>query len=116
MASHVIRASAVKRLYKDILRQHRFALPPKHRELGDRYVRSEFKAHKEATGDQVVQFMHAWRSYLEQIRNQRGQVGRSLSAADVSHLNDEQREQLFRLKQQASSSSPSTAPGGAQGR
>lgn len=39
MSSSVTRSTA-KRLYKDILRQHRFALPPKHRELGDRYVRS----------------------------------------------------------------------------
>lgn len=41
MASSLTR-STVTRLYKDILRQHRFALPPKHRELGDRYVRSVF--------------------------------------------------------------------------
>lgn len=38
MSSNHTRLS-VMRLYKDILRQHRFALPPKHRELGDRYVR-----------------------------------------------------------------------------
>ncbi|CAM9945699.1 unnamed protein product [Pylaiella littoralis] len=110
-------STAVTRLYKDILRQHRFALPPKHRELGDRYVRSEFKAHKEATGDQVAQFMHAWQSYLEQLRNQSGQVGRALSQDDVEHLNDEQRQQLLRLKQQTSSVAASPPPGeGAQGR
>eukprot|EP00903_Cladosiphon_okamuranus_P014821 g13726.t1 len=115
MASGPARSS-VLRLYKDILRQHRFALPPKHRELGDRYVRSEFKAHKEATGDQVAQFMHAWRSYLEQLRNESGQVGRPLSEDDVAHLNDEQREQLLRLQQQASSSAPSSPPEGVHGR
>eukprot|EP00752_Nemacystus_decipiens_P014808 g13182.t1 len=108
--------SSVIRLYKDILRQHRFALPPKQRELGDRYVRSEFKAHKEATGDQVAQFMHAWQSYLEQLRSGSGQVGRPLSEDDAAHLSDEQREQLLRLKQRASSASSTTPAEGARGR
>lgn len=36
--------------------------------------RSEFKAHKEATGEQVAQFMHAWQSYLEQLQEESGQV------------------------------------------
>ncbi|CAM9368900.1 unnamed protein product [Hapterophycus canaliculatus] len=115
MASSLSKSTVI-RLYKDILRQHRFALPPKHRELGDRYVRSEFKAHKEATGDQVAQFMHAWESYLEQLRHQSGQVGRSLSEDEAAHLNDEQREQLFRLKQQTSSTSAPPGGGGAHGR
>ncbi|CAM9989018.1 unnamed protein product [Laminaria digitata] len=111
MASGGARLSMI-RLYKDILRQHRFALPPKHRELGDRYVRSEFKAHKSATGDQVAQFAHAWQTYLDQLREQSGQVGQSLSEDDVAHLNDEQRAQLFRLKQQTSATSEGKSDSG----
>ncbi|CAM9790436.1 unnamed protein product [Ascophyllum nodosum] len=103
MSSHNVRQASL-RLYKDILRQHRYSLPRRHRELGDRYVRSEFKAHKEATGEQVDQFMHGWQSYLDQLRDQSKGVGRSLSEEDAANLNVEQREQLFRLKQQTSAS------------
>eukprot|EP00904_Undaria_pinnatifida_P008522 jgi/Undpi1/47/HiC_scaffold_1.g00047.m1 len=75
-------------------------LPP--RALAKLLDRSEFKAHKGATEEQVAHFAHAWQTYLDQLRDQSGQVGRSLSEDDVAHLNDEQRAQLFRLKQQTS--------------
>lgn len=95
---------SVLRLYKEILRQHRYALPPKHRELGDRYVRSEFRSHKNATAEQVDKFMEGWKSYLEQLRHQGGQVGRPLSQDEAASLNNDQRDQLFRLKQQTAAS------------
>lgn len=45
-----IARSTVLRLYRDILREHRFALPPQHRELGDRYVRQVRSAFASSKG------------------------------------------------------------------
>ena len=50
------------RLYKDILRQHRFALPPKHRELGDRYVR-QVRSQKGTAAVYEVESV-LWPSYI----------------------------------------------------
>jgi len=49
----------VCRLYKFILRLHR-SLPPEMRSLGDDYVRSEFKRHKDAEKQFVPVFMQEW--------------------------------------------------------
>ena len=51
-------------LFRAILREHRKRLPVLMRKLGDDYVRSEFRAHKAAKPEQVVQFMHGWNDYL----------------------------------------------------
>jgi len=54
--SHV---QQVRRLYKLILRLHR-GLPPEMKSLGDDYVRSEFKRHKDAEQPFVPVFMQEW--------------------------------------------------------
>ena len=54
--SHV---QKVRSLYKLILRLHR-GLPTQMKSLGDDYVRSEFKRHKDAEPQFVPVFMHEW--------------------------------------------------------
>lgn len=49
----------VRFLYKLILRTHR-ALPAELRELGDKYVRDEFKRHKKCEPSYVGPFMMEW--------------------------------------------------------
>ncbi len=49
----------VRKLYKTILRLHR-ALPSEIRELGDQYVRDEFRRHKTIEKEYVAPFMLEW--------------------------------------------------------
>lgn len=49
----------VRILYKTILRLHR-GLPQEVRELGDQYVKDEFKRHKDVTKEHVAPFMMEW--------------------------------------------------------
>ncbi|CAM9214575.1 unnamed protein product [Discosporangium mesarthrocarpum] len=91
---HLRRMSAAKKrailgLYRDILKQHRVSLPPPHQELGDRYVRAEFKAHKEASGEQLGAFVMGWEGYLAQLQRQNGSVGQTLSKEDMAALSVE---------------------------
>ena len=49
----------VKRLYKIIFRLHK-SLPDELREIGNGYVRNEFKLHKNASPEHVKTFMSEW--------------------------------------------------------
>ena len=58
------------------------------RELGDVYVKSEFKQHKSVTNpEQLEQFFDAWTSYLDHI-NFSGKANQSLSPKNAV-LNEE---------------------------
>ena len=50
----------VKRLYKIIFQLHK-SLPSDLKQLGDSYVRSEFKLHKNATPEHTAKFLAEWR-------------------------------------------------------
>lgn len=49
-------------------------------------TRSEFRAHKDATEEQVAQFVEGWESYLQQLRNQRGPVSFKRCVLDQSYV------------------------------
>lgn len=54
-------------LYRAILRSHR-KLPYDQRSLGDTYVRSEFRAHKDIDNPlQIIGFLSSWQRYLEMV-------------------------------------------------
>ena len=50
---------SVKRLYKIIFQLHK-SLPVELQQIGNSYVRSEFKLHKNASPDHVKIFMTEW--------------------------------------------------------
>jgi hypothetical protein len=52
------------------------------KELGDTYVKSEFRLHKTAKPEHVQSFFAAWRSYLEQIES----AGRARQATSIGSL------------------------------
>jgi len=55
-------------LYRSILKAHRKYLPSDMRQLGDRYVQSEFRLHKKTSNnDQLDMFFTAWQDYLDQL-------------------------------------------------
>ena len=83
-------------LYRSILKAHQRVLATDLRQLGDAYVREEFKRHKEAKPEFVESFMIEWRQYLQQL--EQGAVGRELSPEEISALNEEQQIQLNNLR------------------
>ena len=88
--SSTVSASArAVNLYRALRRAHKNHLPSRHmRDLGDAYIRNEFKLHTSKTttappNPQVVQqFFTAWEQYLEQIL----QTGR---AREIRQANNE---------------------------
>mmetsp|Transcript_4236 Transcript_4236/g.10999 ORF Transcript_4236/g.10999 Transcript_4236/m.10999 type:complete len:124 (+) Transcript_4236:101-472(+) len=102
-------------LYRSILRAHKRYLPSEMKELGDSYVKSEFKLFKQVTNEvQLNEFFIQWNQYLNQLM-QTARRKESISAgslesssnstfgkhlpADVS-LTDEQMMQLEKLKEE----------------
>jgi Complex1_LYR-like len=61
-------ASRAFNLYRSILRAHSKYLSFEMKELGDAYVKSEFRQHKSVTKkEHLDQFFSAWEQYLDQI-------------------------------------------------
>lgn len=90
-------------LFRQVLRMHQRKLPQLARDLGDRYVRQEFRAigsaDKQPTVDQETAFMAEWRDYISHLAIEADLlgVGRDLSDDVVESLSDEQRLQLQKL-------------------
>jgi len=61
-------SSRATSLYRSLLRAHKRHLPAKMKQLGDSYVKTEFKLHKhQAKPEQVERFFVEWENYLQQI-------------------------------------------------
>jgi Complex1_LYR-like len=57
-------------LYRNILRAHQKHLSgprPEMKELGDAYIKSEFRLHKTANAQQATMFLREWDGYLQQL-------------------------------------------------
>lgn len=110
--------TAALSLYRGILRAHR-KLPAEMRQLGDAYVRSEFKLHKPVTNEaQLGAFYSAWDQYVDHLRmSARRKESIDAGALDEKEgaqelgfgqhlemdleLSDEQKEQLEKLREEA---------------
>lgn len=58
-------------LYKSILRLHR-TLPTEFKIIGNAYIKSEFKKHKEITDEKInTEFLYQWMTYRDQIASQK---------------------------------------------
>jgi hypothetical protein len=105
-------------LYRSILQAHKRHLPLEMRQLGNSYVKAEFKLHKSAKQEQVGQFFSAWEQYLNHIL-QSARVKESFSTGSLDSnpdtgfgknlppdldMSEEQRKQLENLKDEASRS------------
>jgi hypothetical protein len=91
-----VQRAQVLALYRTVLKSHARILPSDMRQLGDSYVREEFRRHKEAKPEFVAAFMSEWSGYLQQL--QQGEVGKQLSKEEIAELNDEQQVQLSNLR------------------
>jgi hypothetical protein len=111
-------------LYRNILQAHKKHLPTEMRQLGDAYIKSEFRLHKKSKPEQVDEFFVAWNDYLNQIlKTSRVRESFSTGALDDSsvptgdrpvasrafgkdlppdiELTGEQKDQLENLKKEA---------------
>ena len=91
----------VLRLYRSLLRLHsKCGLSPEMKQMGDAYVKSEFRQHKSVTNpNQIQQFVKEWELYQEQMKRQSGRYGQDLPS-DME-FTDEQKNQLEKLRQEA---------------
>ena len=97
-------------LYRKILRAHEAHLPETHRELGDTYVRTEFRLHRDAKADFLQQFERHWRDYLKVITRPATSgpagadgalIGRDMTVGEIDALSDEQRVKLLEIRENA---------------
>uniref|UniRef100_A0A5K4F4F2 Succinate dehydrogenase assembly factor 3 n=1 Tax=Schistosoma mansoni TaxID=6183 RepID=A0A5K4F4F2_SCHMA len=108
----------VRFLYKFILTLHR-SLPPHLREIGDKYVKTEFKKHKDVKPEFVQPFMVEWTKYAvelsmqinQSIRNPNNKIvkedeiemnekealGKPLDEASFNYFSETQLNQLLTL-------------------
>ncbi|KAH3687001.1 hypothetical protein WICPIJ_002026 [Wickerhamomyces pijperi] len=83
-------------LYRRILRAHRF-LPSAQQELGNLYVKEEFKAHKSTDNPlYIVGFLTSWQEYLNMISNGGWKEG-TLTNSQLEKMSPEQVNQLYEL-------------------
>eukprot|EP00584_Thalassiosira_punctigera_P001763 CAMPEP_0172541506 /NCGR_PEP_ID=MMETSP1067-20121228/12308_1 /TAXON_ID=265564 ORGANISM="Thalassiosira punctigera, Strain Tpunct2005C2" /NCGR_SAMPLE_ID=MMETSP1067 /ASSEMBLY_ACC=CAM_ASM_000444 /LENGTH=145 /DNA_ID=CAMNT_0013327563 /DNA_START=10 /DNA_END=447 /DNA_ORIENTATION=- len=73
-------------LYRSILRAHDKFLPMSMRQLGDAYVKSEFRLHKSAKPEQAAQFFVEWEKYLRHVER----TGRGNTSMDVGMVDRRQ--------------------------
>lgn len=83
-------------LYRRLLRAHR-QLPPELRQIGDSYISSEFKLHKEVENPaQIIGFLSEWQKYGQELEGDKWKVGK-IDKMKVEKMSDEQLGQLWEL-------------------
>lgn len=90
------------RLYRRILKLHK-NLPLIPKALGDQYLRDEFRRHKNATQEQITEFIQEWKMYADLLERQQGEgkgFGGQLSEEQLTSVNEEQLRQLYALHQE----------------
>lgn len=102
--------NASLRLYRRILKLHR-TLPLTAKALGDQYLKDEFRRHKNATQEQLTEFIQEWKMYADMLERQQElgkDFGSYLSEDQLSSANDEQLCQLYALHQEIATDSDTT--------
>mmetsp|Transcript_21129 Transcript_21129/g.27102 ORF Transcript_21129/g.27102 Transcript_21129/m.27102 type:complete len:140 (+) Transcript_21129:2-421(+) len=95
-------------LYKSILRAHDKFLPHSMRQLGDAYVKAEFRLHKNAKPEQTQQFFVEWEKYLQHIeRTGRGNQSMDVGLLDKNNPQQHPRQQQVPPSMRSSSDSSS---------
>jgi hypothetical protein len=105
------------RLYRRVLRLHRQKLPAVQRSVGDEYCKKEFRAHRELAEESHFHqpFFRSWNDYCQQldvfqplegakgwskdIVREQAMLGRDLTQSELDTMSDEQKAQLFKLKE-----------------
>ncbi|PGH06829.1 acetate non-utilizing protein 9, mitochondrial [Polytolypa hystricis UAMH7299] len=86
-------------LYRRLLRVHRKKLPQDMRFLGDEYVKSEFRAHRDVENPlHIVGFLKEWQLYAQKLEGGSWQ-GEKLDKEKIDKMSDQQLGQLYELMQ-----------------
>ncbi|KAF8455082.1 hypothetical protein BGX38DRAFT_1249219 [Terfezia claveryi] len=84
-------------LYRRLLRAHRHKLPSDVRLLGDEYVKSEFRLHRDVTNPlYIVGFLTEWQKYAQQLEGDSWRDGK-LDTAKLDKMSNDQIVQLYEL-------------------
>ncbi|PGH18981.1 acetate non-utilizing protein 9, mitochondrial [Helicocarpus griseus UAMH5409] len=84
-------------LYRRLLRAHRKKLPAHMRLLGDEYVKSEFRAHRNIDNPiHIVGFLTEWQIYAQKLEGDTWQ-GEKLDKAKIDKMSDQQIGQVYEL-------------------
>ncbi|KAI5793740.1 hypothetical protein DFH27DRAFT_485027 [Peziza echinospora] len=104
-------------LYRRLLRAHRKHLPYDARALGDAYVKSEFRLHREVDNPiHVIGFLTEWQLYVQQLEGE-GWRGARMERGKVEKMSDDQLMQMYEMlkilkgESSAGSSSSSSSDG-----
>jgi hypothetical protein len=117
MGNHACRALLL--LYRRIMRTHRAVLPGPLRAMGNTYARDEFRRHRDAktTPGQWAAFYQEWQRYLSMLQ---GTADLPRASGDIpddvlTGLNEEQKQQLERLREEAARAREEILSGGGKG-
>ena len=84
-------------LYRRLFRAHRKQLRSQERVLGDQYIKSEFRAHRNVENPlHIVGFLTEWQLYAQKLEGDAWHEEK-LEQAKVEKMNDEQIGQLYEL-------------------
>ena len=88
---------AMLNLYRQVLKSHQIFLDnDTQRDLGDRFVKAEFRRHAGANVKYSTIFYKGWCDYVAQLEG--GVTQRDLTPQEAEMLNDEQRGRLVDLR------------------
>ena len=99
-SAHTVR---ILNLYKTILRLHQY-LPKDLKSVGDKYVKNEFRLHKQADKQFLKSFIYQWDDYRKSLEIQVKRspenifIGSSLTKENLDKLSEDQLLQLYELK------------------
>ncbi|EKD20754.1 uncharacterized protein L3040_006472 [Drepanopeziza brunnea f. sp. 'multigermtubi'] len=86
-------------LYRRLLRTHRKHLPKDMRLLGDEYVKSEFRAHRNVENPvHIIGFLTEWQMYAQTLEGE-SWAGERMDPSKIEKMSDQQLGQLYELMQ-----------------
>ncbi|TVY30484.1 Succinate dehydrogenase assembly factor 3, mitochondrial [Lachnellula hyalina] len=92
-------------LYRRLLRSHRKHLPREMRLLGDEYIKSEFRAHRDVENPvHIIGFLTEWQLYAQKLEGD-SWIGERMDAGKIEKMSDEQIGQFYELMQAVKKSS-----------
>ncbi|RFU32044.1 hypothetical protein B7463_g4339, partial [Scytalidium lignicola] len=86
-------------LYRRLLRAHRKHLPREMRLLGDEYVRSEFRLHRDVENPvHIIGFLTEWQMYAQKLEGDSWR-GEKMDPGKIEKMSDQQLGQMYELMQ-----------------
>mmetsp|Transcript_42621 Transcript_42621/g.110147 ORF Transcript_42621/g.110147 Transcript_42621/m.110147 type:complete len:106 (+) Transcript_42621:48-365(+) len=101
--SAVLLVGEGKSIFRTIMRLHRTKLPAVMRDLGNPYVRREFRLHyvPNVAEKHRTKFLAEWNNYVSTLSSQATVVGKEMEPEQLGKLNDDQKKQLGDLEREA---------------